>query len=257
LERESGLSFLEFNYMLLQAYDFYHLAEHYQCLLQLGGSDQWGNMVMGVDLVRRLLQKEAVGLTVPLLTTSSGKKMGKTAQGAIWLDSTLCTPYDYWQYWRNTEDADTGRFLRALTDLSVQEIERLEREYEGHPNELKKVLATECTALVHGREAALEASERAKQRFESDEAETSATIHRIDDCPPEGIEAYRLLQLLGWVTSGGEARKAIRSGQVRLDGAVVTDECHRILPAMFAREGGALVQWGKKKIVRCLATLIV
>src|SRR6202035_2074161 len=167
LDRQQELSFLEFNYMILQAYDFLELYRRYGCVLQCGGSDQWGNIVSGIDLGRRVDNAELFGLTSPLITTSSGAKMGKTAAGAVWLNPELCSPYAYWQYWRNTEDDDVGRFLRLFTDLPEDEIHRLESLQESEMNEAKKVLATEATALCHGREAANEAAETAREVFEA------------------------------------------------------------------------------------------
>src|SRR3984893_2632942 len=167
LERQQELSFLEFNYMILQAYDFVELYRRYGCVLQMGGSDQWGNIVNGIDLGRRLHNAQFFALTSPLITTSSGAKMGKTAAGAVWLNPELCSPYAYWQYWRNTEDDDVGRFLRLFTDLPEDEIKRLESSQGSELNEAKKVLATEATALCHGREAAGEAAETARRTFET------------------------------------------------------------------------------------------
>ena len=166
LEREQPLSFLEFNYMILQAWDFVELYRRYECLLQCGGSDQWGNIVSGIDLARRIDGVELFGLTSPLITTSSGAKMGKTAAGAVWLNADMCSPYDYWQYWRNTEDADVGRFLRLFTDLPENEILRLESLQGVELNYAKKTLATEATALCHGREAAEKAADTARRTFE-------------------------------------------------------------------------------------------
>ncbi|MDR3508782.1 MAG: tyrosine--tRNA ligase, partial [Caulobacteraceae bacterium] len=166
LEREQPLTFLEFNYMLMQATDFLELNRRYGCVLQMGGSDQWGNIVNGVELIRRVDQKAAFGLTAPLLSTASGAKMGKTAAGAVWLNADMRSPYDYWQFWRNTEDADVGRFLRLYTDLPLDEIARLEALQGSDINEAKKVLANEATALLHGREAAETAAETARQAFE-------------------------------------------------------------------------------------------
>ncbi len=170
LEREQPLSFLEFNYMLLQAYDFVELGRRYGCVLQMGGSDQWGNIVNGIELARRVEGRELYALTTPLLTTSSGAKMGKSVKGAVWLNADMLSPYDYWQFWRNTEDADVGRFLRLFTDLPLPEIARLEALAGADINEAKKVLATEATALLHGREAADAAAETARKAFEEGEA---------------------------------------------------------------------------------------
>ena len=167
LEREQPLTFLEFNYMILQSYDFVELNRRYGCRLQCGGSDQWGNIVSGIDLARRIDNAQVFGLTSSLITTASGAKMGKTAQGAVWLNANLCSPYQYWQYWRNTEDADVGRFLRLFTDMPIVEIEKLELLQGSELNDAKKILATETTALLHGREAADEAASTARRTFES------------------------------------------------------------------------------------------
>src|ERR1700760_1882443 len=198
LEREQPLTFLEFNYMLMQATDFLELNRRYGCVLQLGGSDQWGNIVNGVELIRRVDGKEAFGLTTPLLSTASGAKMGKTAAGAVWLNADMRSPYDYWQFWRNTEDADVGRFMRLFTDLPLDEIARLEALGGAEINEAKKLLATEATRLAHGADAAAEAAETARLAFEEGEAvDTLPSVEVPRTELAAGIPAFRLFALAG------------------------------------------------------------
>ncbi|MFT9126547.1 MAG: tyrosine--tRNA ligase, partial [Acetobacter fabarum] len=226
LEREQGLTFLEFNYSILQSYDFRELSRKYGLVLQLGGSDQWGNIISGVELVRRTDQKSVMGLTTPLLTTSSGAKMGKTASGAVWLSEKRLPVFDYWQFWRNTEDADVGRFLRLFTDLPLEECARLESLPGAQINEAKKVLATEATALCHGREAALAAAEAARQTFEEG-ALTAADLPVHEVAQPDlaaGIPVFRLLVEAGLAKTNGEARRLVRGGGARLNNAVIADE---------------------------------
>ena len=230
LEREQGLTFLEFNYSILQSYDFRELNRLYDARLQLGGSDQWGNIVSGVELVRRTDQKTVMGLTTPLLATASGAKMGKTAAGAVWLSAARLSVFDYWQFWRNTEDADVGRFLRLFTELPLEECDRLAALGGAEINEAKKVLATEATALCHGREAALAAAEAARQTFE--EGRTVAADLPVHAVPAaalaEGIPAFRLLTEAGLAKSNGEARRLVRGGGARLNTVVIADENHLI-----------------------------
>jgi tyrosyl-tRNA synthetase len=210
LEREQPLTFLEFNYMILQSYDFMELHRRYGCRLQCGGSDQWGNIVSGIDLVRRIGGAQVFGLTSSLITTASGAKMGKTAQGAVWLNADMCSPYQYWQYWRNTEDADVGRFLRLFTDLPLAEIERLEQLDGSERNEAKKILATEATALCHGREAAEEAAATARRTFESGEiASGLPTVEIPRTRLQDGVLVANLAHLAGLTTSSSEARRLI------------------------------------------------
>jgi tyrosyl-tRNA synthetase len=225
LEREQPLTFLEFNYMILQSYDFRELYRRYDVILQIGGSDQWGNIVSGVDLTRRTDGKVVFGLTTPLITTASGSKMGKTAQGAVWLTSDRVSPYDYWQFWRNTDDADVGRFLRLFTELPIAEIARLEQLAGSEINEAKKVLATEATALAHGRAAAEQAADTARQAFEQGEAaETLPTIVIARAELEAGVPVFRLLVEAGLAASNGEARRLIRGGGARLNDVPVADE---------------------------------
>jgi tyrosyl-tRNA synthetase len=225
LEREQPLTFLEFNYMILQSYDFRELSRRFGVTLQMGGSDQWGNIVAGVELVRRTDGAQVFGLTTPLITTASGAKMGKTAAGAVWLSGEKLSPYDYWQFWRNTEDADVGRFLRLFTDLPLDEIARLEALSGAEINEAKKLLATEATALAHGRAAAEDAAVTAFRAFEQGEAaETLPSVEVARDELEAGMPAFRLFERAGLAKSGGEARRLIRGGGARVNDAAVTDE---------------------------------
>ena len=224
LDRDQPLSFLEFNYMILQGYDFLELYKRYGCRLQAGGSDQWGNIVAGIDLSRRLANAELFGLTSPLITTSSGAKMGKTASGAVWLNADMRSPYDYWQYWRNTEDADVGRFLRLFTELQDDEIARLEKLEGAELNEAKKILATEATALCHGREPALAAEETARKTFEEGALATDLPTFEIARAQlAQGVPVANLAQLAGLTRSTGEARRLIQSGGLRVNDAPVGD----------------------------------
>lgn len=219
LDREQPMTFLEFNYMILQAYDFLELSRRTGCRAQMGGSDQWGNIVNGIELGRRIDNIELYGVTTPLITTADGAKMGKTAQGAVWLDEALLSPYDYWQFWRNTQDADVGRFLRLFTDLPLDEIARLESLPGAEINEAKIVLATEATAMLHGRAAAEIAAETARTTF----AEGGAG----EDLPTlsvgQGINIAHALTALGFTPSNKEAKRKIAEGAVRLDDVVVND----------------------------------
>jgi len=232
LEREHPLTFLEFNYMILQSYDFRELNRRFGVTLQMGGSDQWGNIVAGAELVRRTDSKQVFGLTTPLIATASGAKMGKSAQGAVWLAANRLSPYDYWQFWRNTEDDDVGRFLRLYTDLPLPEIARLEALGGAEINEAKKVLATEATRLAHGTDAASEASETARRAFEQGEAVD--TLPGVDVPRVEleaGIPAFRLFALAGLVGSNGEGRRLIRGGGARINDMPVKDEGHTVTVA--------------------------
>ncbi len=225
LEREQPLTFLEFNYMILQSYDFRELRRRFNVTLQMGGSDQWGNIVAGIELIRRTDGAHAFGLTTPLITTASGAKMGKSVSGAVWLRGDRLSAYDYWQYWRNTEDADVGRFLRLFTDVPLSEIARLERLQDAEINEAKKILATEATALAHGRDAAESAAETARRAFEEGEAaDTLPSIAVPRDELAAGIPAFRLFTLADLAKSNGEARRLIRGGGARVNDTPVTDE---------------------------------
>lgn len=250
LEREQNLSFLEFNYMLLQAYDFVELHKTHHCRIQFGGSDQWGNIISGVELGRRLGLKELYGVTTPLLTTASGAKMGKTADGAIWLSEDLLSPYDYWQYWRNTDDRDVGSFLRYFTELPEEEINRLELLEGEEINDAKKILATEVTALCHGREAAKRAEETAYQTFVNQASGDDLPTYEIDATMlQEGISLFELLKLSGLCASGGEARKLIRGGGARIDGEPCKDELFKISHEHFESDTIKLSSGKKKHVI--------
>ena len=223
LEREQPMTFLEFNYMLMQATDFLELERKYGCQLQMGGSDQWGNILNGVELIRRVEHKQAFGLTSPLLSTASGQKMGKTVAGAVWLNADILSPYDYWQFWRNTEDADVGRFLRLFTDLPLDEIARLEGLTGAGINDAKKVLATEATRMLHGAEAAAAAEEAARVAFEagglSEDMPTLAL--KADDLA--AMSHAGLMVAAGFAASNSEARTQIANGGFRINGEKVSD----------------------------------
>ena len=249
LEREQGLTFLEFNYSILQSYDFRELLRRYGVVLQMGGSDQWGNIVSGVELVRRTDGKQVFGLTAPLIATASGAKMGKTAQGAVWLSADRFSPYDYWQFWRNTEDGDVGRFLRLFTDLPLDEITRLETLGGADINAAKKVLATEATALLHGREAAEAAAETASRTFEAGEAAETLPTYRVPSRQLEtGIPAFRLFAEAGLASSNGEARRLIRGGGARINDAAVADEAVMVTRADL-RYGVIKLSAGRKRVM--------
>lgn len=242
LERDQPLSFLEFNYMLLQSYDFLELRRRHGVSLQMGGSDQWGNIVMGADLVRRMEGGEAFGLTTPLLTTASGAKMGKTAAGAVWLNPDRLPPYDYWQFWRNAEDGDVERFLLLFTELPVAEARRLGALRGAETNEAKKALATEATALLHGRAAAEAAAETARRAFERGEA--AETLPGIEAALPATVAD--LLAAAKFVASKGEARRLVAQGGVRLNDVPVTDAALAVTAADL-RGGAAKLSLGKKR----------
>ena len=248
LEREQPLTFLEFNYMVLQSYDFLELARRRDCAVQMGGSDQWGNIVMGVELARRIDNRELFGITSPLITTSSGAKMGKTAQGAVWLSPHRLSPYDYWQFWRNTEDADVGRFLRLFTDLPLDEIARLERREGSAINEAKQVLATEATALAHGREAADAAAETARRVFaEGGTGEDLPTLELPRAELERGIAAIELLARSGLAASKGEARRLVKQGGARLNDAAIANDTQLVGTADVTPEGTIKLSAGKKR----------
>ena len=224
LDREQSLSFLEFNYMILQAYDFLELYRRYGCLLQMGGSDQWGNIVNGIDLTRRVLDNEIYGLTTPLLTTSDGRKMGKSASGAVWLDGATLSPYEFWQFWRNTTDADVGRFLKLYTELQVAECDRLGRLGGSEINEAKIVLANEVTGLLHGNEAAAAAEATAREVFEKGGVgEDLPTLALSAAEVGEGISIVQLIVRSGLAASGKEAKRLIADQGARLNDAPLTD----------------------------------
>ena len=250
LDREQPLTFLEFNYMILQAYDFVELARRYDCTLQLGGSDQWGNIVNGVELGRRVEQRELFGLTSPLITTGSGAKMGKTAQGAIWLNADRLGAYDYWQFWRNTEDGDVGRFLRLFSELPLDEIARLEVLEGAEINEAKKVLATAATAMLHGKDAADAAAETARQTFEQGKLGDDLPVKEVPASDLEsGIPAFDLFRRAGLAASGGEARRLIKGGGARVNDTQVKDENASIGAGDVNADGAIKLSAGKKRHV--------
>jgi tyrosyl-tRNA synthetase len=235
LDREQPMTFLEFNYMILQAYDFLELSRRVGCRAQMGGSDQWGNIVNGIELGRRIDGAELFGVTTPLITTADGAKMGKTAAGAVWLDETLLSPYDYWQFWRNTQDADVGKFLRLFTDLPLDHVKQLENLSGADINQAKIVLATEATAMLHGREAADAAAATARQTFESGGTGESLPTLQLS----AGMTIVQALTQIGFTASNGEAKRKIAEGAVRLDDQPVSD------PAMAAVAGK--LSLGKKR----------
>ncbi|MEO4040450.1 tyrosine--tRNA ligase [Hoeflea sp. CAU 1731] len=250
LDREQSLSFLEFNYMILQAYDFVELNKRHGCRLQMGGSDQWGNIVNGLDLGHRLGTQQLYAVTSPLLTTSSGAKMGKSANGAIWLNADMFSVYDFWQYWRNTEDADVGRFLKLYTTIPMDEIDRLQALGGTEINEVKKILATEVTALLHGRSAAEEAAETARKTFEEGAlAENLPSIDVPSGDIAGGIGLLTLLVSAGMASSNGEARRHIKGGAVRINDKAVADEKRIVGSGDLTDEGLLKLSVGKKKHV--------
>jgi len=250
LEREQEMSFIEFNYMVCQAYDFVELARRTGCRLQMGGSDQWGNIIMGVDLGRRMGTPQLFALTTPLLTTASGAKMGKTAQGAVWLNADQFSPYDFWQYWRNTEDADVVRFLKLFTTLPMGEIDKLAKLEGAEINEAKKALADAATTLLHGAEAARAASETARQTFEEGAiAENLPTVEVPRGELEAGIGVLASFVKAGLVASNGEARRQIKGGGLRVNDVAVTDEKMLLKPSELTPEGVIKLSFGKKRHV--------
>jgi tyrosyl-tRNA synthetase len=250
LDREQPLTFLEFNYMLMQATDFLELHRRYGCALQLGGSDQWGNIVNGVELIRRVDQAEAFGFTSPLVTTASGVKMGKTAQGAVWLNADRLSPYDYWQFWRNTEDADVGRFLKLFTDLPLDEIARMEALQGAEINEAKKVLANETTTILHGRDAADAASAAAKAAFEDGRvSEDLPTIEVSRQALDAGVQLAVLAADAGLAASRSDARRLAQGGGLRLNDRAEPDAQRLVTLADMGADGLIKLAAGRKKIV--------
>jgi tyrosyl-tRNA synthetase len=250
LEREQPLSFIEFNYMVLQAYDFVELWRRLGCRLQLGGSDQWGNIVSGIELGRRTDGVELFGVTSPLLTTTSGAKMGKTASGAMWLNPDMLSPYDYWQYWRNTEDGDVERFLKLFTELPLKEIGKLAKMQGAESNEAKKILATEATALVHGRDAANRAAETARATFEQGETTASLPTVQVPRADLEkGLGVLSASVLVGFVQSTGEARRQIKGGGLKVNDMAITDERQLLTPSDLTADGVIKLSLGKKRHV--------
>jgi tyrosyl-tRNA synthetase len=250
LDREQPLTFLEFNYMILQAYDFVELNKRHGCILQMGGSDQWGNIVSGIDLGRRLLNAELFALTTPLLTTSSGAKMGKTETGAVWLNAEMMRPYDYWQFWRNCEDGDVGRLLKLFTELPLAEIGRLTALRGQELNEAKKILATEATALLHGRAAAAEAAETARRTFEEGAvAETLPTIEIPRARLEAGLGVLAANVEAGLVSSNSEARRQIKGGGLKVNDVTVSDERMVLTPGDLTPQGVIKLSLGRKRHV--------
>ncbi len=250
LDRQQELSFLEFNYMILQAYDFFELHRRCGCALQMGGSDQWGNIVSGIDLGRRLANVQLFALTSPLITTASGAKMGKTAAGAVWLDAKLVSPYAYWQYWRNAEDGDVARFLKLFTVLPLNEIDRLAALRSEDVNEAKKVLATEATALLHGRAAAEDAAATARQAFE--EGAFAANLPSIEVARSDlerGLGVLTAFHKAGLTASNSEARRHIKAGGIKVNDAAVNDETMMLTPRDLTADGVIKLSVGKKRHV--------
>ena len=248
LEREQPLTFIEFNYMILQAYDFLELSRRNGCLMQMGGSDQWGNIINGIELSRRVDNIQLLGLTTPLMTTSSGMKMGKTALGAIWLDKEQLTVYDFWQFWRNTEDADVGRFLRLFTELPLDEINRLEKLQGTEVNEAKKILAAEVTKLCHGNKAAKIAAKAAQETFEGDGiSKDLPTLNIPSNILKVGIPAFDLFRQAGLTKSNGEARRLIKGKGARINDQLITDETQIISLKDISEQKVIKLSAGKKR----------
>ena len=250
LDREQSLSFLEFNYMILQAYDFVELNKRYGLRLQMGGSDQWGNILNGIDLGHRLRTPQLYALTTPLLTTSSGAKMGKSMNGAVWLNADMLSPYEFWQYWRNTEDADVGRFLKLYTALPLGEAARLAALGGAEINDAKKVLATEVTAMLHGRPMAEQAAETARKTFE--EGVTADTLPTVDidrALLEAGVGILSLFVSAGLASSNGEARRHVQGGAVRINDQAVSDDRRVVTDADLTADGVIKLSLGKKKHV--------
>jgi tyrosyl-tRNA synthetase len=250
LERDQEMSFIEFNYMILQAYDYFVLNQRYDCRLQMGGSDQWGNIVNGIDLGRRMGTPQLHALTTPLITTSSGEKMGKTASGAVWLNADMKSPYEYWQFWRNTEDADVPRFLKLFTTLPLAEIDKLANLKGAEINEAKKALADAATTLLHGADAARQAADTARQTFE--EGAIAENLPTVDVSHTElgaGIGVLAAFVKAGLVASNGEARRQIKGGGLRVNDVAVSDEKMMLAPANLTPEGVIKLSLGKKRHV--------
>lgn len=250
LDREHSLSFLEFNYMILQAYDFVELSKRYGLRMQMGGSDQWGNIVNGIDLGHRMGTEQLYALTSPLLTTASGAKMGKSLNGAVWLNADMLSPYDFWQYWRNTEDADVSRFLKLYTTLPMDEINRLSSLQGAELNEVKKILATEVTAMLHGRDAAKKAADIARKTFE--EGALSHDLPKIELASSDlksGIGLLTLLVQAGLAKSNGEARRHVQGGGVRVNDKPIEDEARVISDVDLNDDGVVKLSFGKKRHV--------
>ena len=253
LDREQSLSFVEFNYMIFQAYDFYELFVRENCILQIGGSDQWGNIVNGVELIRRTKAKESFGLTTPLLTNSNGEKMGKTADGAVWLDEKLLSPYDYWQFWRNVDDRDVIRFIKLFTDLDVKKINELENSKSMDINELKSVLADEATTLLHGKENANKAKDAANKVFSGKSiSDDLPTLNLKDNDFNENILIYQLIVKVGFASSNSESRKLIRGKGVKKNRKIIENEMAELSKEDLLENKEILISVGKKKHFRVI-----
>ena len=247
LEREQSLSFVEFNYMIFQAYDFFELNERNECILQIGGSDQWGNIVNGIELIRRSIGKESFGLTTPLLTNANGDKMGKTADGAIWLNEEFFSSYDYWQFWRNIDDRDVFRFLKLFTDLRIDEIDKIESDSKDDINLAKIILANHATTLLHGKDAASKAEKTAQDTFSGDSiSENLPKISLLEKEFKQPVYIYDLIVKIGFSNSKSEARKLIRGHGVKLNQSVVKDELYELLLEDVS-DNKAMISVGKKK----------
>ena len=247
LEREQSLSFVEFNYMIFQAYDFLELNKRSECILQIGGSDQWGNIVNGIELMRRSIGKESFGLTTPLLTNANGDKMGKTADGAIWLNEEFFSSYDYWQFWRNIDDRDVFRFLKLFTDLQIDEIEKIENDSKDDINLAKIILANHATTLLHGKDAASKAEKTAQDTFRGDSiSENLPKISLLEKEFKQPVYIYDLIVKIGFSNSKSEARKLIRGHGVKLNQSVVKDELYELLLEDVS-DNRAMISVGKKK----------
>lgn len=251
LDREQPLSFLEFNYMIFQAYDFLKIYGKHGCLLQLGGSDQWGNIVNGIDLIRRIEGQEVFGLTAPLITTSSGQKMGKTAEGAVWLNQEMLSPFEFWQYWRNVQDSDVGRFLKLYTDLPLQEVDKLEKLQNSEINEAKKILADEVTRLCHGEKAVSQARATAQSLFETKgntaSLDTLPTLFFTKEILMRGVPLVDILKSAGLTSSNSEARRLIRGGGARLNDHPIEKEEYILTLQDMQTSGYAKLSAGKKR----------
>ena len=253
LDRENPLTFLEFNYMILQAYDFLELQRRTGCAMQMGGSDQWGNIINGVELNRRMDQKEVFGLTTPLITTASGAKMGKSASGAIWLNEDMLSAYDFWQFWRNTDDADVGRFLKLFTELPLEQIAKLEAFEGAEINEAKKILANEVTTMCHGKEAAVKAEATAKKAFE--ERSLGADLPNVDVAKSKlenGIQVAELYRTAGLAASQGEVRRLIKQGGAKINDEKITDGEMSITLDQLNDQGTIKLSAGKKRHILIL-----
>jgi tyrosyl-tRNA synthetase len=249
LQQEQNLSFLEFNYPILQGYDFLHLAQNYNCILQFGGSDQWGNIISGVELIKKVTGKEVFGITTPLITTASGVKMGKSQQGAVWLNEAMLSPYDYYQFWRNTDDRDVFRFMRIYTDISLEQIKTYEQDKQTNINEFKKLLGFEATKLCHGEANAKQALEAATKMFEQGDAAQLTEFRVSQQRIQAGVFAYELLKETGLAESNGEAKRLIKGGGARLNQAPITNETHKLTLEDFS-DNQAVLSAGKKKHMR-------